>query len=108
MLAKSKKCFRQNFALIICLQEKQLFSDLDKLESDLMDMLNDHIRLVQFGYDGDVDKINLLLRLAHSAPHQRTQSGPFKKLALKFLNKVCCCLHNRLLYLTVPLYTHNV
>ena len=29
-----------------------------------MDMLNDHIRLVQFGYDGDVEKINLLLRLA--------------------------------------------
>lgn len=29
-----------------------------------MDMLNDHIRLVQFDYDGDVDKINLLLRLA--------------------------------------------
>ena len=40
-----------------------MFSDLNKLESELMDMLNDHIRLVQFGYDGDLENIYSLLRL---------------------------------------------
>lgn len=35
-----------------------------------MDMLNDHIRLVQFGHDGDVEKINLILRLAWLVAHQ--------------------------------------
>ena len=40
-----------------------------------MDMLNDHIRLVQFGYDGDVEKINLLLRLALLS--YGTSKGPF-------------------------------
>ena len=39
-----------------------------------MDMLNDHIRLVQFGYDGEVEKISLLLRLAPLVMHQRAHS----------------------------------
>ena len=40
-------------------QEKQLFSELNKLESELVETLNDHIRLVQFG---DVKNIISLLR----------------------------------------------
>lgn len=43
-------------------QEQQLFSELNKLESELVETLNDHIRLVQFGYDGDVKNIISLLR----------------------------------------------
>ena len=39
-----------------------MFSDLNKLESELMDMMNDHIRLVQFGYDGELENIHSLLR----------------------------------------------
>lgn len=55
-----------------------------------MDMLNDHIRLVQFGYDGDVDKINLLLRLANGTTTSKEPfslavplCGSFKKLGLQ-------------------------
>ena len=39
-----------------------MFSDLHKLESELMDMMNDHIRLVQFGYDGKLENVYSLLR----------------------------------------------
>jgi hypothetical protein len=64
-----------------------LLSDLDKLEYDLMDMLNDHIRLVQFGYDGEVEKINLLLRLArHGMWHIKgtfLHTSSFKELGLQ-------------------------
>ena len=43
-----------------------MFSDLNKLESELMDMLNDHIRLIQFGYEGEVKNICSLIRLENS------------------------------------------
>ena len=67
-------------------QEKQLFSELNKLESELVDTLNDHIRLVQFGYDGDVEKINLLLRLAFLMAHQRTYlcTSSFKEMGSNY------------------------
>ena len=44
-----------------------MFSDLNKLDSELMDMMNDHIRLVQFGYDGKLENIHSLLRLEFKA-----------------------------------------
>lgn len=62
------------------MQDKQLFSGLNKLESELVETLNDHIRLVQFGYDGDVEKIISLLR---SVPYLRG------KFLIDFFKIVC-------------------
>lgn len=40
----------------------QLFSELQMLESELMTTMNDHIRLVNFEFDGDLEKLNPYLR----------------------------------------------
>ena len=48
--------------LILNTQVTPLFSELETLESDLVDTLKDHIRLVQFGYEGDVERMDSFLR----------------------------------------------
>ena len=49
-------------AVWILLQVDQLFSDLKLLEADLMATMNDHIRLVNFGYGGNPETIYPHLR----------------------------------------------
>ena len=44
------------------LQVDQLFSEFQMLESALMTTMNDHIRLVNFEFDGDLEKLNPYLR----------------------------------------------
>ena len=42
---------------------EKLFSELKALETELMDTWKDHIRLVNFGFEGKVEKITSHLRL---------------------------------------------
>ena len=50
------------FIAWIFLQVDRLFSDLQLLEADLMDTMNDHIRLVNFGFGGNPETIYPHLR----------------------------------------------
>ena len=48
--------------LILNTQVTPLFSELETLESDLVDTLKDHICLVQFGYEVDVERMDSFFR----------------------------------------------
>ena len=57
-----KACIPNIFAASVFVQVDRLFSDLQLLEADLMDTMNDHIRLVNFGFGGNPETIYPHLR----------------------------------------------
>ena len=87
------------------LQVDQLFSELQMLESELTTTMNDHIRLVNFDFDGDLEKLNPHLRY-DIYDRDYARSGPCQSVT-----KLCCLFipYSALLELyTFKAYVNNM